>query len=34
LEIIDHAGHYAVFEHPQISGRMMRQFLESQNLSA
>jgi 3-oxoadipate enol-lactonase len=33
LEIIDHAGHYAVFEHPQISGRVIRQFLESQNLS-
>ena len=33
LEIIDRAGHYAAFEYPQITGRMIRQFLDSQNLS-
>src|SRR5256885_1298853 len=33
MEIIDRAGHYAIFEYPQISGRMIRQFLDSQNLS-
>jgi 3-oxoadipate enol-lactonase len=34
LEVIDRAGHYAIFEYPQIAGRLIRQFLDAQNLSA
>ena len=33
LKIIDRAGHYAVLEYPQIAGRLIRQFLDTQNLS-
>jgi 3-oxoadipate enol-lactonase len=33
LESIDRAGHYAVLEYPQIAGRLIRQFLDGQNLS-
>ena len=32
LEIIDRAGHYSVLEYPEIAGRIIRRFLESQNI--
>src|SRR5438067_879221 len=34
MEIIDRAGHYSVLEYPEIAGRIIRRFLESQNIFA
>jgi len=34
LEVIDRAGHFSVLEYPQIAGRLIRQFLDAQTLSA
>jgi len=33
LEVIDRAGHYSLFEYPEVGGRIVRRFLDSQNLS-
>ncbi len=33
MEVLRHAGHYAIFEQPEVAGRIIRRFLDSLTLS-